>query len=76
MTKLAIGVDIGGTLTKVGLVDREGHLLCHSDYRTKNFPDLDEYLDELMKHVNQQCDSVNDPIEIVGMGIGAPNANF
>ena len=76
MTKLAIGVDIGGTLTKVGLVDREGHLLCHSDFRTKNFPDLDEYLDELMKHVNQQCDSVNDPIEIVGMGIGAPNANF
>ncbi len=76
MRKLAIGVDIGGTLTKVGLVDREGHLLCHSDYRTKNFPELNQYLDELVKHVGQLSESAGEPIELVGMGIGAPNANF
>ena len=76
MRKLAIGVDIGGTLTKVGLVDREGHLLCHSDFRTKNFPELNNYLDELVKHVGQLSDSVEEPSELVGMGIGAPNANY
>ena len=76
MKKLAIGIDIGGTLTKVGLVDREGHLLCNSDYRTKNFPEFDQYLGELVHQVDQLSDSIKEPFEIVGMGIGAPNANF
>ena len=76
MTKLAIGIDIGGTLTKVGLVDREGNLLGNSDYRTKNFPDFDEYLGEMVNHVNHLCSSIDGPYELVGMGIGAPNANF
>ena len=76
MKKIAVGIDIGGTLTKVGLVDREGHLVGHSDYRTKNFAEFDSYLAELVQHVEQLCDAVKDPFEIVGMGIGAPNANF
>jgi len=76
MKKLAIGVDIGGTLTKVGLVDRESDLLCHSDYRTKNFPKFDDYLKELMQQVEQLSDCLDQPYELVGMGIGAPNANF
>lgn len=74
--KIAIGVDIGGTLTKVGLVDIDGHLLGNSDYRTKNFPDLDQYLSELVKHIDQLCKPIEEPFELVGMGIGAPNANF
>ncbi len=76
MKKLAVGVDIGGTLTKVGLVDREGHLAAHSDYRTKNYAEFDNYLGELVRQVEQLSASVKEPFEIVGMGIGAPNANF
>ncbi len=76
MLRLSIGIDIGGTLTKVGLVDREGHLFGKSNFRTKHFPELDHFLEELVKNVNQLQDSVSEPIEVVGIGIGAPNANF
>ncbi len=32
---LAIGIDIGGTGTKFGIVDRDGNVLFHGDISTK-----------------------------------------
>ena len=49
--KVAIGVDIGGTLTKVGIVDREGNLFAHTDFPTTNHKDFALYLDELKGHI-------------------------
>ena len=46
-TSIAVGVDIGGTLTKVGLVDRKGDLHGHLDFKTTDYPQFDSYLDEL-----------------------------
>ncbi len=35
MTKqIALGIDIGGTLTKVGIVDRAGEIYEHVDFST------------------------------------------
>ena len=38
--KLAVGIDIGGTLTKVGFVDTKGELYAHLDFPTQGYPDV------------------------------------
>ncbi len=49
LKKVAIGVDIGGTLTKLGIVDREGNLYAHMDFSTTMHKGFGDYLDELKK---------------------------
>ncbi|WP_258104758.1 ROK family protein [Marinoscillum sp. MHG1-6] len=74
--KLAVGIDIGGTLTKVGLVDREGELFVHEDFSTVKYEDFGEYLDHLQKLVQELRGKLDFEHEIVGYGVGAPNANY
>lgn len=73
--KLVAGVDIGGTKTKVGLVNHEGHCLEHSFFRTREYPDLDKYLDKLVAEVNELKNKFPGDVELLGCGIGAPNAS-
>ncbi len=74
--KIAVGIDIGGTLTKVGLVDREGNLYGHLDFSTTDFKDFDKYLDELKVKIDFLIGQVKSEISVEGIGIGAPNANY
>lgn len=75
--KYALGMDIGGTNTVVGLVDKEGHVLDSESIKTQSYPILEEYVNTLSKKIKdiltRQDVSITD---IVGLGIGAPNANY
>ncbi len=51
--ELVIGIDIGGTKTKIGLVNREGQCVEHTYFRTREYPDLDEYLDKIVETVDE-----------------------
>jgi glucokinase len=73
--ELAIGIDIGGTKTKIGLVDKEGNCVEHTFFRTKEFPDLDEYLRKVVSIIEELKAKLPDSIHIIGCGIGAPNAS-
>lgn len=69
-----IGVDIGGTNTKYGLVNEKGEIIFLGSFNTKlykNPKDLasDIYY-EYIKKSNEQH------IKASGIGIGAPNGNF
>ena len=46
--EVVTGIDIGGTKTKVGLVNREGHCLENTWFRTREYPHLDDYLDKVV----------------------------
>lgn len=74
--KIAVGVDIGGTLTKVGLVDREGNLYGNMDFSTRKHEDFTAYLDELKSHIESLIEQSGGDFELSGIGIGAPNANY
>lgn len=73
---LAIGIDVGGTLTKVGLVDEEGNLFEQTDFSTSKYEAFDDYLDEMVNVIETLKSKIAFDHEILGIGIGAPNANF
>ena len=74
--KLAVGIDIGGTLTKVGFVDTEGELYAHLDFPTQGYPDVDDYMSVLASKIQYLEKQLSFDFEMVGLGIGAPNANY
>ncbi len=79
MKKLAIGVDIGGINTAFGLVDENGDLYAESVISTKKYPHVDDYpayVHDLCQAMHAMVDSITFEYELMGIGIGAPNANF
>ena len=77
MTKYALGIDLGGTGTKFGLVNEEGQVLRCKSIPTQQYPNIDEYCDVLCDGLKQLVkDEGLTMSDIVGVGCGAPNANF
>ena len=79
MKKVAIGIDIGGTNTAIGMVDELGNVMVKGNIVTPSHGDIDRYIDELTVAVKELINSVkllNPDIEIQGIGIGAPNGNY
>ena len=72
---LVVGIDIGGTKTKIGLVDKEGKCLAQTFFRTKEYPELDDYLNQTKKEADQLIEALDFTPNILGVGIGAPNAS-
>lgn len=75
MNQLAIGIDIGGTNTDIGLVNPEGKVLQRKGLKTQEYDNPDLYVCD-MAEVIRALMSENGVSEIAGVGIGAPNANF
>lgn len=79
MKKVAIGVDIGGTNTAIGVVDNEGNVLVKTNISTPSHGDINKYISDLSDAINEQINSVkllNNELEIIGIGVGAPNGNY
>ena len=73
---LAIGIDIGGTGTKFGIVDRIGNVLFTGDLSTKKHKKVETFIDELHDKLSSLIQTVGGPGRIRGIGVGAPNGNF
>ncbi len=76
MRKVAVGVDIGGTNTVYGLVDRDGNIIGEGAFPTRNYPDFDQYIEELYIGIQDLIKRSGDDVEVIGVGIGAPNGNY
>ena len=76
MKKVAVGVDIGGTNSVYGLVDEAGEIICEGAFPTRNYPDFDQYIEELYIGIQDLLKRAGDEVELVGIGIGAPNGNY
>jgi len=93
MKQVAIGIDIGGTNTAIGVVDREGNVLYEKKPQLptpqKNQNPLasvarsEEILSEYLKSLSNEIRSainmvrqINPDLEVLGIGIGAPNGNY
>ncbi len=79
MKKFAVGIDIGGTNTVTGVVDENGKVLVSDRIDTPKHGDAEKYVQELSASIRKVINSVmsiNSDAEILGIGIGAPNANY
>ena len=76
MKEVVIGIDIGGTYTKFGLVDREGNTLDEDFISTDVYKEFDAYLENLHSVLDDTLQSIQEDIILKGVGIGAPNGNY
>ena len=74
--QLAIGIDIGGTGTKFGIVDRLGNLLFSSEMSTRKHTELGGFIDELYNSVAPLIEQAGGVGRMKGIGLGAPNGNY
>lgn len=72
----AIGIDIGGTNTVFGIVDKRGQIINQSSIKTAVHKEINEYVDALAVGVQKIIDQVGGSSNIKGIGVGAPNGNY
>lgn len=71
---MVAGIDIGGTNTEIGIVDKDGNILFAETISTTGFSTVEAYVHTIgivLKKGQAQCGS-----EIQAIGIGAPSANY
>jgi len=71
-----LGIDIGGTNTKFGYVDREGRCVAGTSIRTGAKEPAEKFFGLLQENSKTLLESIEEECELAGIGIGAPNANF
>lgn len=71
----AIGVDIGGTNTKYGIVDHRGDITHSGRLSTAAYATADAFVEALYAALQPIIEEVGKEY-IKGIGIGAPNANY
>ncbi|MGB4341105.1 MAG: ROK family protein, partial [Dysgonamonadaceae bacterium] len=71
-----IGIDIGGTNTIFGIVDKRGQILRSGAIKTTRHADVGNYLDELAQALNDLLKDNFSKDDIRGIGVGAPNGNY
>lgn len=76
MEKLVVGIDIGGTNTAYGLVGESGKIYAEGRLSTQKYPDIEQFQDELFMGIRDLVRKMECECEIIGVGIGAPNANY
>ncbi len=71
-----VGIDIGATTAKIGLVDMRGNVLAQTAIRSNDTTDAQQFIDNLCDAVRKIVEQNYSLSQIRGIGIGAPNANF
>ena len=76
MKEAVVGIDIGGTFTKFGIIDRLGNVLMEGSVPTDQTDDFRVYLASLTSAVDKAITEMGASVSIKGVGVGAPNGNF
>lgn len=76
MKPYVIGVDLGGTNTVFGIVDKDGNIIAEDSIKTQKYATAEEFVDAGAECLNGVISRVGGLENIQGMGIGAPNGNY
>lgn len=76
MKKYIVGIDVGGTNTKFGIVDLKGNILIQDRIKTNSSVNAEGFIEELYQKLNPMILSYGGIESFIGIGMGAPNANF
>jgi glucokinase len=73
---VAVGIDIGGTNTVFGFVDREGNILGEDSLKTSHYEEVEVFVAALYEKIMVTKNKIGDSVVIRGFGIGAPMGNI
>ncbi|KQR95143.1 glucokinase [Chryseobacterium sp. Leaf180] len=74
--QVALGIDIGGTNTKFGIVNHRGQILAKGTISTEDYNTPEALIDALHEQIGPMMKEQGVEDKIQGIGIGAPNANY
>jgi glucokinase len=74
--EFAIGIDIGGTNTKYGIVNHRGEILEKGELKTDAYATIESYVDALYDALTPLIKKNTEGGTVKGIGIGAPNGNY
>ncbi|KUO62429.1 glucokinase [bacterium BRH_c32] len=75
-TEVTLGIEIGGTHTSFGLVDSSGNCHLESKILTKANESPEALFERLYTKFKKVFKNHSKELEILGVGIGAPSANY
>jgi glucokinase len=76
MTAVTVGIDIGGTSTKYGLVDRSGHVFEQGNLPMSEYVEFQDFFDDMVGAIRKGLKSLPKDHSLVGIGVGAANGNY
>ena len=72
----AIGIDVGGTTAKFGIVNHRGEISNRGNLPTNKHSDVNKFIDELYDEMQPAIKETGGEELIKGIGVGAPNGNY
>ena len=61
---------------KCGIVNKKGEILVQDRIKTNEHENVEEFIDDLAEKLNPMIEQYGGPEAFVGIGMGAPNANY
>lgn len=71
-----LGLDMGGTNSVLGLVNKEGQVVASASIKTQSYPDITDYINALYDAAQPLIQKVGGADAIRGIGAGVPNGNY
>ena len=75
MEAFVLGIDIGGTSAKFGLVNKEGDVFHEGSVPTVGTTSVHDFLKPMHERISSVLESQSD-YKVLGAGVGAPNGNY
>ena len=72
----AIGIDVGGTTTKFGIVNQQGEILEQDRIPSNVHEVVEDFIEDLYEKLMPMIKQAGGINNFAGIGIGAPNGNF
>ena len=76
MKDVTLGIDIGGTNTVFGIVNKKGSIIFKDSISTNGLEPAENLFERLFEKFNNSFQHYSKEYRIVGVGMGAPNANY
>jgi glucokinase len=76
LKQYAVGIDIGGTTTKFGIVDRAGTIIDQDRIPSNAHEVVEDFIDDLYVKLMPMIKKMGGVDKFAGIGMGAPNGNF
>jgi glucokinase len=74
--EIVLGIDIGGTTTALGLMDRQGQILAAATIATQAHESAQKLVSRLHQQIGDLRATLPPKTQLKGIGIGAPNASY